>query len=219
MEAAPIVIPKHWFSTLLSNRDFIDITCQLNADKSFAAQFTLTPKVEGPKGHSHGGFLATIMDEMMGGVCWYNGLPVLAAKLSVRYRKSVPLAGNYTCAAKIDRLETKRAMVAARIYQDDTTFCEATGVFVRVPVEFLRNEPDMARLVTIVDSLRAGRSLDELIALDRKKSGTFSVTTAENSASSSPMNWAMLAKRTQTWLTATRSLAEDALRLLISPSR
>jgi len=216
MDAAPIVIPKHWFSTLLSNQDFIDIDCRLNADKSFAAHFTLTPKVEGPKGHSHGGFLATIMDEIMGGVCWYNGLPVLAAKLSVRYRKSVPLAGNYTCTAKIDRLETKRAMVAARIYQDDTTFCEATGVFVRVPVEFLRNEPDMARLVTIVESLRAGRTLDELIALDRKG---FSGSSGENTTLASPINWTTLAERTQAWFAASRSLAEDALRFFTSPAR
>jgi hypothetical protein len=105
----------------------------------------------------------------MGSACWYNGLPVLAANLSVRYRRSVPLAGHYLCEAKIDRLETRRAMVTARIYKDSTVYCEATGVFVRVPIELLKQQPDMARMVEIVESIKSGRSIHELIELDRAR--------------------------------------------------
>lgn len=138
-------------------------------DKSFVTEFTPRPGAEGPKAHAHGGFLASILDETMGSACWYNGLPVLAANLSVKYRRSVPLEGHYLCEAKIDRLETRRAMVNARIYKGDVTFCEATGVFVRVPIELLKQQPDMARMVEVVESIKSGRSIEELIELDRKR--------------------------------------------------
>lgn len=141
----------------------------VHPERTFVTEFTPQPGAEGPKAHAHGGFLATILDETMGSACWYHGLPVLAANLSVRYRKSVPLNGNYMCEAKIERLETRRAMVAARIYKDDVTFCEATGVFVRVPIELLKQQPDMARMVEVVESIKSGRSIEELIELDRKR--------------------------------------------------
>lgn len=163
----PVEIPRHWSSTFLNNKSLVEVRTYLGEDRTFTTEFTPLPGVEGPKAHAHGGFLATILDETMGSACWYSGLPVLAANLSVRYRKSVPLEGHYRCEAKIERLETRRAMVAARIYKGDVTFCEATGVFVRVPIELLKQQPDMARMVEIVESLKAGRSIAELIELDR----------------------------------------------------
>lgn len=153
----------------MNNESLSSVKTYLNADKSFVTIFTPRIGVEGPKAHSHGGFLATILDETMGSSCWYNGLPVLAANLTVRYRKSVPLDGEYTCTAKIDRLETRRAMVSARITRGETVYCEATGVFVRVPIELLKQQPDMARLVEIVESIKDGRSIESLIELDKDR--------------------------------------------------
>jgi acyl-coenzyme A thioesterase PaaI-like protein len=162
-----ISIPKHWSSTFLNNEALSEVQTYLNTDKTFVTEFTPRAGVEGPKAHSHGGFLATILDETMGSACWYNGLPVLAANLSVRYRKSVPLDGEYLCVAKIDRLETRRAMVSAEIRRGEIVYCQATGVFVRVPIELLQKQPDMARMVEIVTSIKAGRTLQDLIELDK----------------------------------------------------
>jgi acyl-coenzyme A thioesterase PaaI-like protein len=165
--ADAIAIPAHWSSTFLSNESLSQVRTYLLADKSFVTEFIPRAGVEGPKAHSHGGFLATILDETMGSACWYNGLPVLAANLTVRYRRSVPLDGEYICTAKIDRLETKRAMVSAEIRRGETVYCQATGVFVRVPIELLQKQPDMARMVEIVTSIKAGRTLQDLIELDK----------------------------------------------------
>lgn len=163
-----VQIPGHWSSTFLSNKSLLSVETFLAEDKSFSSEFIPLPGAEGPKAHAHGGFLATVLDETMGSACWYNGLPVLAANLSVRYRKSVPLQGKYVCTARIDRLESRRAMVAAKISHGDITYCEATGVFIRVPIELLEAQPDMARMVEIVTSLKSGRSIEELIELDRQ---------------------------------------------------
>jgi acyl-coenzyme A thioesterase PaaI-like protein len=162
-------IPRHWSSTFLNNDSLSQVETWLTDEKKFVTQFTPRLGVEGPKAHSHGGFLATILDETMGSACWYNGLPVLAANLSVKYRKSVPLNGTYICQAQIDRLETRRAMVSAQIVQGETVFCEASGVFVRVPIELLKKQPDMARMVEIVESLKDGRSIESLIELDKTR--------------------------------------------------
>lgn len=164
-----VAIPRHWSSTFLNNEALSDVKTFLNNDKSFVTIFNPRIGVEGPKAHSHGGFLATILDETMGSACWYNGLPVLAANLTVRYRKSVPLDGEYTCAAQIDRLETRRAMVSAQIKQGDKVYCEATGVFVRVPIELLKQQPDMARMVEMVESIKNGKSIESLIELDKSR--------------------------------------------------
>lgn len=197
-------IPRHWSSTFLSNESLSAVQCYLNADKSFTTEFTPRAGVEGPKAHSHGGFLATILDETMGSACWYNGLPVLAANLSVRYRKSVPLDGEYICTARIDRLETRRAMVSADISRGETIFCEATGVFVRVPIELLEKQPDMARMVEIVTSLKAGRSLTDLIEFDKTNRRSWAPEKMVNAAALPADDWQTLVQRAQ-------DLARDAV--------
>ena len=181
----------------------------VHADKGFSTEFTPRPGAEGPKAHAHGGFLATILDETMGSACWYHGLPVLAANLSVRYRRSVPLNGTYMCEAKIERLETRRAMVAARIYKDDVTYCEATGVFVRVPIELLKQQPDMARMVEVVESIKSGQSIEQLIELDRvRRAGNQAATEAAPAGD----DWQALAERGQKLAGDILSLAGDVVK-------
>ena len=202
-------IPKHWSSTFLSNKTLVEVRMAVLPDKGFSTEFTPRPGAEGPKAHAHGGFLATILDETMGSACWYHGLPVLAANLSVRYRRSVPLNGTYMCEAKIERLETRRAMVAARIYKDDVTFCEATGVFVRVPIELLKQQPDMARMVEVVESIKSGQSIEQLIELDRVRRAENQATTEASPAGD---DWQALAERGQKLAGDILSLAGDVVK-------
>lgn len=202
-------IPKHWSSTFLSNKTLVEVRMAVHPDKGFSTEFTPRPGAEGPKAHAHGGFLATILDETMGSACWYHGLPVLAANLSVRYRRSVPLNGTYICEAKIERLETRRAMVAARIYKEDVTYCEATGVFVRVPIELLKQQPDMARMVEVVESIKSGRSIEELIELDRARRA---VKPAATEATPAGDDWQALAERAQKLAGDILSLAGDVVK-------
>ncbi|HNE21122.1 MAG TPA: PaaI family thioesterase [Turneriella sp.] len=202
-------IPKHWSSTFLSNKTLVEVHMAVHADKGFSTEFTPRPGAEGPKAHAHGGFLATILDETMGSACWYHGLPVLAANLSVRYRRSVPLNGTYMCEAKIERLETRRAMVAARIYKDDVTYCEATGVFVRVPIELLKQQPDMARMVEVVESIKSGQSIEQLIELDRVRRAENQATTEASPAGD---DWQALAERGQKLAGDILSLAGDVVK-------
>lgn len=214
----PVAIPRHWSSTFLNNEALSSVEIFQNADKSFVTVFTPRIGVEGPKAHSHGGFLATILDETMGSSCWYNGLPVLAANLSVRYRKSVPLDGQYTCVAKIDRLETRRAMVSAQIKQGETVYCEATGVFVRVPIELLKQQPDMARMVEIVESIKDGKSIQSLIELDKSRR-RWAFAENKSPAIESAATWEQIAERGQKLLSDAISLSSNALSGFLNPGK
>ena len=113
-----------------------------------------------------------MLDETMGSACWYNGHPVLAANLNVKYRKSVPLGQSYICVAHLERVESRRAIVKARIFDEGQTYVEAKGLFIRVPVELLKKQPDMAQMAEIIETLKSGKSLNDLIELDKKRKGT-----------------------------------------------
>ena len=95
-------------------------------------------------------------------------------------------------------------MVSGKITQGDMTFCEATGVFVRVPIELLKKQPDMARMVEIVESLKDGRSIADLIELDKtRRRWAF----AEGAAAEEPLTWDTLRQRGE-------KLVGDAWKLL-----
>lgn len=161
-----VLIPPHWSSKLLNQTVLSSLQTFFNNDKTLTVEFTPHAAAEGPKGHVHGGYLATILDETMGGTSWYNGLAGLAANLQVRYRKSVPLGNSYYSTGRLERLDKRRAYLKAHIYKDDVIYCEATAVFVRVPLDFLRREPEMAHAVRIIDYIESGMTIAELVKMD-----------------------------------------------------
>ncbi len=55
------------------------------------SEFTPPARYQGYGGVVHGGILATLMDEIMAHSLWQRGIPVVTAKLSLRYREPVPV--------------------------------------------------------------------------------------------------------------------------------
>ena len=54
-------------------------------------QFTLGARYQGPPGHSHGGIIATILDEAMGKVNKLRNVLALTKSMNVEYKGPVPL--------------------------------------------------------------------------------------------------------------------------------
>ena len=46
------------------------------------------PGAEGPPLHAHGGSIAAVLDESMGGVAWIQDLRCLAAQINIQFRKA-----------------------------------------------------------------------------------------------------------------------------------
>ncbi len=61
------------------------------ANRRSYCRFRLPKKYQGPPGHSHGGIIATILDEAMGKVNRLRSVIALTKQMDVEYLKPVPL--------------------------------------------------------------------------------------------------------------------------------
>jgi hypothetical protein len=86
---------------------------------------------EGPPGFVHGGWVACAFDEMLGIANISSGNPGMTARLTVHYRRPTPLFHELRIKAWVDRVEGRRVMSRAEIWDGDTLTAEADGVFVQ----------------------------------------------------------------------------------------
>ena len=87
----------------------------------------------GPPGCAHGGAIATILDEAMGAAAWFNGHPVLAVNLNVDLKYSVPLETEIEVTGWIERIDGRKAYLAAEMYlPDGQVAARSTCLFLKV---------------------------------------------------------------------------------------
>ncbi|MBK8138548.1 MAG: PaaI family thioesterase [Chloroflexi bacterium] len=65
---------------------------------------------QGPPGCAHGGAVATVLDEAMGAVAWFNGHSALAVNLNVNLRHGVPSKRRSALPAGSRRLTGAKSM-------------------------------------------------------------------------------------------------------------
>lgn len=87
---------------------------------------------EGPPGHVHGGWVAGVLDHLMGMTHVRTGYPGMTGGLSVRYLKPTPLNQVIQVSAEARELDDKRTEVKAAMRCGDTTTATAEAIFVRV---------------------------------------------------------------------------------------
>jgi acyl-coenzyme A thioesterase PaaI-like protein len=102
---------------------------------------------QGFPGMMHGGILATILDEVMAWAVYAAGSWAVTAKMEIRYRDVGPLNGTLHAVGGVTRDRGGRTFEAeGRITADDGSIvAEATGLFMRVPVERMRELERFAR--------------------------------------------------------------------------
>jgi acyl-coenzyme A thioesterase PaaI-like protein len=87
---------------------------------------------EGPPGHVHGGWVAGVLDHIMGMTHVRTGHPGMTGGLFVRYLKPTPLNQVIDVSAEATELDDKRTEVKATMSYGDTTTATAEAIFVRV---------------------------------------------------------------------------------------
>lgn len=87
---------------------------------------------EGPPGHTHGGWVAGILDHIMGMTHVRTGHPGMTGGLSIRYLKPTPLNEEIHISAEAVELDDKRTEVKATMRWGDVTTATAEAIFVRV---------------------------------------------------------------------------------------
>ncbi len=88
-------------------------------------------ETQGPPGHVHGGAMAAVLDEAMGGACWMNGHRTVAAKISVSFIAMLKLETETTVESRVERIDGRKVYVRARLFGAGAApIAEADGLFI-----------------------------------------------------------------------------------------
>ena len=127
----------------LSVRYYVD-----RAASGLRAKVIYGPETQGPPGHAHGGSIAAVLDEAMGGAAWLLGHRAVAAGLTTQFRTMLPLRTRCIVEAWVVAVEGRKVDVAGALYRADRTLvADAQALFIEIdPVK-------LGTLASIADEL------------------------------------------------------------------
>lgn len=96
------------------------------------AELSMRPIHEGPPGGVHGGWVATLLDQLLGIANIASGNPAMTGELTIRYRKPTPIGVPLTLRARTVSAEGRRMTTTGEIRTaDGEVTAEASGLFIR----------------------------------------------------------------------------------------
>ena len=87
---------------------------------------------EGAPGIVHGGFLAALLDEVLGVATSYSGDPGMTGEYTIRYHHPTRIKVPLRFESRFDRREGRKIFVSANLWDGDTKTVTATGLFIAV---------------------------------------------------------------------------------------
>jgi acyl-coenzyme A thioesterase PaaI-like protein len=115
----------------LSPRLDWEIVTREDGSPAVEARGTFGAAYEGPPSFVHGGWVACAFDEVLGIAKIAAGNPGMTARLTVHYRRPTPLFRELRLRAWVERVEGRRIMSRAEMFDGDTLTAEAEGLFVQ----------------------------------------------------------------------------------------
>ena len=107
------------------------MTVRMLADSTVVGECTMRSIHEGPPGAVHGGWVATLLDQLLGHATAASNNPGFTAELTVRYRKPTPYNVPLTLRARTDDVDGRRVRASAEIVVDDVVTAEAKALFLK----------------------------------------------------------------------------------------
>lgn len=104
-----------------------------DADQQLRARIWFGPETEGPPGHSHGGAMAAVLDEVLGLAAWAAGHRVVVGNLNISFRNLLPLEEVVTVESTVISAAGRKVMVHGRICLGETVFAEAECLCITLP--------------------------------------------------------------------------------------
>ena len=103
-------------------------------DGTVTADFTIGDAQQGPPGYAHGGVLASLLDEAMGGASWSAGNRTLSVHLGFDYKRPVPVGERIHISGKVDGREGRKVFTSGTILlADGSVAVSGNGIFVDAP--------------------------------------------------------------------------------------
>ena len=87
---------------------------------------------EGPPDGVHGGFVAGLFDDILGGAFALTGRQGVTGTLSIKYRRITPIDTDLVFTAWVHHVSGRRVVVRDECHADDVLTAEAEGLFVSV---------------------------------------------------------------------------------------
>jgi acyl-coenzyme A thioesterase PaaI-like protein len=105
------------------------LTVRVLDDCSVVGECTMRPIHEGPPGAVHGGWVATLLDQLLGHATAASGNRGFTAELTVRYRRPTPYGVPLTLRGRTEDVDGRRVRAAAEIVVDGVVTAEASALF------------------------------------------------------------------------------------------
>jgi acyl-coenzyme A thioesterase PaaI-like protein len=104
-----------------------------SADGALLGNVWFGPDAQGPPGHAHGGSMAAVLDEAMGASAWLAGHAVVAAQITVQFRRMLPLGTIARLEAWVDVVNGRKVTTRGRLVDDrGEAFAEGEGLFIQL---------------------------------------------------------------------------------------
>lgn len=125
-------------------------------DQTLRAKILLGPGVQGPPGHVHGGCMAALLDEAMGGAAWMQSHMVVAAELTTRFKTMLPLGTRSIIEAQVASVDGRKVWTQGHLRDEaGTVYCEGEALFIKLDAK------RFGALATEVAPLLSGLKVEE----------------------------------------------------------
>lgn len=121
------------------NPDGLHLDFEPEGTAGVRTTFTIPERFQGFAGITHGGILATILDECMVNTIWLRGVAAVTARFEVRLRRPVTIGQPVTFRAHVVRQSSKGFEVESHAeLEDGTVVADAKGLLIKVSGESRR---------------------------------------------------------------------------------
>jgi acyl-coenzyme A thioesterase PaaI-like protein len=91
------------------------------------------PETEGPPGHSHGGAMAALLDEVLGLSAWASGHPIVVGRLDIHFSQLLPLETVMQVDSEVLSVAGRKIKVKGRIVgADGTVYASADALCISI---------------------------------------------------------------------------------------
>jgi acyl-coenzyme A thioesterase PaaI-like protein len=96
---------------------------------------TMRPIHEGPPRAIHGGWVASLLDQILGHANAYSGVAGMTIELTVRYKRRTPYDVPLVLKARTESVDGRRVRASGEIVADGVVTAEAEGLFLQPTAE------------------------------------------------------------------------------------
>ena len=108
----------------------------------YETDVTFGEQHQGAPGIVHGGIVGAALDEACGLLATWHRFPTVTARISVRFRRPVPIRRALTAVAEVTASRGRRIEVRAELRDGADVLAEADAAFLHVPLEHFLATPE-----------------------------------------------------------------------------